>query len=96
MPDIYTNAYVTVFASSASSCHDGFLATRCEICDDIVLRYQGNGVDGPIRILPPNKEEDDPIYRGAWTLQEREVSPRFLNLGSQGIIAKLKDCFIRD
>jgi hypothetical protein len=95
MPEIYTNAYITISASSASSCHEGFLATRCldrrsfkynsRPWNDFVPRYQENGVVGLVHVFSSFQEDHEPADRRAWTFQERELSPRYLEFGSHQV-----------
>ena len=84
MPQIYRNAKVTICASSANSCHDGFLHTRadyseCRIPLELPGGKQGNlYLDSHTWWSPPVKE---PLGARAWALQERLLSPRILEYG---------------
>jgi hypothetical protein len=95
MPEIYANAYVTISASGANSCHDGFLAARSIDRrntggyhklheDDIILNYERHGVLGSAYFAASGTSVTvrEPIEARAWTLQERELSPRILDYGS--------------
>lgn len=89
MAQIYKDAYVTISASSASSCTAGFLETRTpEIIPERFLfpfkcpdRTMGNV------ILETQKSRDHwpilPIDTRGWTTQERLLSPRVLLYGDR-------------
>ncbi|KAF2747212.1 HET-domain-containing protein [Sporormia fimetaria CBS 119925] len=89
MPKIYTNAHVTISASSASTCYEGFLQPRhaspSASCDDITLAYElSPDVLGTVHLFEDETVlVKDPISKRAWTLQERRLSPRFLDFSSQ-------------
>ncbi|KAH7385786.1 heterokaryon incompatibility protein-domain-containing protein [Pyrenochaeta sp. MPI-SDFR-AT-0127] len=89
MPQIYKNAYVTISASSASTCYEGFLQKRqpspSADCGDVVLRYEApKGIMGDVYLFEDQSGSVlDPISKRAWTLQERRISPRFLDFSSQ-------------
>lgn len=90
MAGIYKNAYLTISASSAVSCMDGFLQTRTpnpiperfifpfrcpdDTMGNVILEKQQN-VYGP----------GPPISKRGWTFQERLLSPRLLMYGDQGL-----------
>lgn len=88
MPFIYSNALLTISASSAKTCHEGFLQSRTYLpgtgCEDFGLRckYPG-GTIGTLQFseAAPHKSEEDPVNSRAWTLQERALSPRILDYG---------------
>lgn len=87
MPEIYKNAWVTISASSASTCFEGFLEQRRPSadtqCEDVALRYQcSNGTIGNIYMFQHESNTVDPIDKRAWTFQERRISPRFLDFAS--------------
>ncbi|ORY09167.1 heterokaryon incompatibility protein-domain-containing protein, partial [Clohesyomyces aquaticus] len=89
MPEIYKNAYVTISASSASTCYEGFLMSRNLAaiiqCPDLSLQYEcAPGSVGNISLFQEvNTIEEDPIHKRAWTLQEKRISPRFLDFSTQ-------------
>src|SRR5437762_12930756 len=95
MADIYRNAYVTICAASARSCHDGFLrgAGECKLHPGSGL-LRGlfkvpyrcpNSAVGTIylRELRSHSASVEFTSRRAWTLQEHLLSPRVLSYGSQ-------------
>lgn len=96
MPEIYKNAFVTISASSASSCYEGFLDIRSPPtdieCEDITLQYKfPDGAIGNIYLSQSqNSTQQDPINARAWTLQESLISPRLLEYGSQQLRWKCK------
>lgn len=89
MPEIYKNAHITISASSASTCYEGFLQRRQPLpsadCEDIVLEYETRkGITGNVYLFEDqSRTTADPISKRAWTLQERRISPRFLDFSSQ-------------
>jgi hypothetical protein len=86
MGDVYGNAYLTISAASASSCHDGFLETREEqrcivtlpfCCEDENIGKASMWIR--IHHEPRSvSRNDEPLDRRAWTLQERFMSHRLL------------------
>lgn len=89
MADIFSGAYVTISAASATSCHQGFLQDR----KPSALRQHVIGVpylcpDGQegrvyfYRREHHNPHAEEPINTRAWTLQEYLLSPRLLVYGS--------------
>ena len=85
MPEIYKNAYVTISASSASNCREGFLSPRYPSTEDLTLQYEcPDGQIGNIYMFEERiGNKDDPIRTRAWCLQERILSPRLLDFSSQ-------------
>ena len=89
MPEIYKKAHVTISASSANTCYDGFLQKRQlppnAECEDVILQYDApTGVVGNVYLFEDQSRTiADPISKRAWTLQERRISPRFLDFSSQ-------------
>jgi hypothetical protein len=95
MANVYKNAYVTICAARARSCHDGFLRVSGE-CKS----HPGSGLlkdlfkipyrcpDSTVGTIYMHEEQQyrssaEYISRRAWTLQERLLSPRFLSYGSR-------------
>ncbi|KAE9366929.1 HET-domain-containing protein [Stipitochalara longipes BDJ] len=88
MCDIYSNAYLTIAATSASDDSQGFLRHRPSkaVCIDLIYPDQET-----IRFfLQPEKASngyysdscDGPLHLRAWTLQERLLSRRVLGFAS--------------
>ncbi|KAF2111205.1 heterokaryon incompatibility protein-domain-containing protein [Lophiotrema nucula] len=88
MPNIYKNAFVTISASSATTCFEGFLDTRrpaaSALCEDVVLRYRSKDVkEGNVYLFENTAgASSGPIDKRAWTLQEWKLSPRLLNFAT--------------
>lgn len=92
MPRIYGNAYVTICAASAKSCHEGFLHDRANrFIMELEMRYAcPDGSIGNIRLSQNEPEEqildrefDDAIDARGWAFQERILSPRLLEYGTK-------------
>ncbi|RYP76955.1 hypothetical protein DL770_007129 [Monosporascus sp. CRB-9-2] len=85
MAQIYNNAYVTISASTATSCHDGFLEPRRLKYKPIRLPAKcPNGKAGSVLLMHDISElrdEPDPIHTRGWTLQEHLLAPRLLMFG---------------
>jgi len=94
MPQIYSNATVTLSAAAAQHCDEGFLKLR----QDIALRYSNrsprlpfrcpDGTQGTMYLVPiafdwQNSPSKETIYERGWTHQERILSPRLLTYGSR-------------
>ena len=94
MPQIYSNATVTLSAAAAQHCDEGFLRPR----QDIAPRYSNrspllpfrcpDGTQGTMYLVPiafdwQNDPSGETIYERGWTHQERILSPRLLTYGSR-------------
>jgi hypothetical protein len=88
---IYSNAHLTISASSITSCHDGIPFTRTEPTTPctFTLQYPPNHlVHFSISPTPPTWEtflEKSPLSKRGWTFQERELSPRILHFSPDQI-----------
>jgi hypothetical protein len=85
MADIYRNAYITIQATNAKSCRDGFLQIRKQRTDAIRLpceyadnRFSDIVVSPAVDIVMPRPGLQEPINDRAWTLQEGLLSSRVL------------------
>ncbi|EXJ65982.1 uncharacterized protein A1O5_10959 [Cladophialophora psammophila CBS 110553] len=89
LPQIFENAYVTISAAGSRSCDEGFLprigsrassllAPRLTMIDlmnnpeQLFVRPSGREFD----------QDNQPIHKRAWTLQEHALSPRTLIFGT--------------
>ncbi|TGJ86338.1 hypothetical protein E0Z10_g2426 [Xylaria hypoxylon] len=82
MTDIYNFSYVTISASTASTCRDGFLQTRKLEKTPIRLRavFSRNKKGSVLPVRDP--ASDEPIHKRGWTMQEHLLAPRLLMFGS--------------
>lgn len=90
IPSIFTNSHVTICAASAVSCTSGFLNRSPDDFEPFELPFRCPGSTGKAGALifqwaPFDYYGFDPIYRRAWTLEERILSPRVLCYTSSGI-----------
>ncbi|KAH8747849.1 heterokaryon incompatibility protein-domain-containing protein [Hyaloscypha finlandica] len=84
MPLIYKNAHLTLCASTARSCSEGFLHPRPDYSDCQLRVCKPNGEIGTILMdqipwISPLVTE--PLGTRAWAFQERLLSPRLLEYG---------------
>lgn len=85
MGGIYENAEVTISASRASTCHDGFLQPRNEPGEgSFVIPFRcRDGQRGTVMLWHDRSEQwDEPIDRRGWTLQESLISSCMLEFGT--------------
>jgi hypothetical protein len=97
MSTVYAQSLVTIIASSAKSCSDGFLETRREKSIPVgQVRIQNKATEIRARVLydwghhrggPQSHETSrqrwmDPVDTRGWTLQERLLSGRYINFTS--------------
>jgi hypothetical protein len=88
MHKIYACAQVTIAASKASKCSEGFLAPRSNIPQfRISIRYRSgkNTAErlGSVILMPSADRSVEPIVTRGWTLQESLLSRRILSYGSR-------------
>ncbi|KAF2436077.1 hypothetical protein EJ08DRAFT_568531, partial [Tothia fuscella] len=86
MPEVYKRAHVTIAASVAASCREGFLSTRlagARSRDLLKLRHRSrDGAMGSQFVLHDEGKKivgSGPLEKRAWALQERLLSQRFLS-----------------
>ncbi len=84
MPEVYELAWVTISASSAWGCSDGFLTDRTTIDKyTCAVQYRcRNGRLGSVLLVPQDSPRADPLDSRAWALQERLLSPRLIEFAS--------------
>ena len=92
MAHIFQNATVTISASRAKTCIEGFLGRRI---DDVyttgdfmeMQMVAGKEILGPVMLSPKRcqlgQNFQEPIYHRGWTMQEQVLSPRILEFGTQ-------------
>jgi hypothetical protein len=94
MAGIYQNSLLTIAATSASTCTEGFISYRDPpICDVIIENLPWACQDGnrgriSLHLQSYSRVDQEPLNRRAWTLQERLLSPRVLPFGSQELVWK--------
>jgi hypothetical protein len=87
MDRIYSHAYITISASSASSVTEGFLDHRQmpQSMTPISMRYlTRSGVESNLLVCaePTPRDIEDPINTRGWTFQERVLSPRLIDFST--------------
>lgn len=91
MADVYTDAYVTISASSAPSDGDGFLQKRPSPYVPLALT-RPNGEITMVQLLPEinfpklpvwSTSDKEPLNSRAWTFQERYLSRRKLTFSKE-------------
>lgn len=83
MPDIYSQATVTISASRANSAYDGFLQRRIPPAGSFTLPYRNpSGGVGSVTLISEGIHPLEPLDKRAWVLQERLLSPRVLDFGT--------------
>jgi hypothetical protein len=87
MPAVYSQAAVTILASRAESVRDGFLHMRNTYDTSIFeVPYMGGEDRMASVVLVPElarpRNSKEPLAFRAWALQEKLLSPRILDYGS--------------
>ncbi|KAH6653240.1 heterokaryon incompatibility protein-domain-containing protein, partial [Truncatella angustata] len=82
MTDIYNLSHVTISASTAATCQDGFLQQRKLEKQPIKLRAKFSHVRKGNVLLMVDSQGDEPIHKRGWTMQEHLLAPRLLSFGS--------------
>ncbi|KAF2996333.1 hypothetical protein E8E14_003560 [Neopestalotiopsis sp. 37M] len=82
MTEVYNCAYVTISASTAVTCRDGFLQQRILEQQPIQLRarFSRSKIGSVLLMVDPYTNE--PIHTRGWTMQEHLLAPRLLSFGS--------------
>ena len=88
MGEVYSHAVVTIQATAAVDCQDGFLKRRTvSSLPPVELRYvslRGKLGSVSVRSWPlAGMEETEPLHRRGWTLQEALLSPRILSYAAR-------------
>ncbi|KAM0421209.1 hypothetical protein ACHAPT_010929 [Fusarium lateritium] len=83
MPEIYQGALVTISASCASACTEGFLHDRSPYAPSVAfpLRYADNY--DIAQVISIDGFQKEPIDTRPWTFQEQVLSERVLEYGTQ-------------
>ncbi|KAH8797359.1 heterokaryon incompatibility protein-domain-containing protein [Xylogone sp. PMI_703] len=88
MGDIYSLAQITIAASNARGCGQGFLTTgRIDVFYNVNYSHKGEssfpvkfaGIGGCSLMLKP---ENEPLHTCGWTMQETTLSPRVVFFSS--------------
>lgn len=82
MTGVYNRSYVTISASTASTCHHGFLQIRKLEKTPIRLRAEYSRHKKGSVLLVTDPASDEPIHKRGWTMQEHLLAPRLLMFGS--------------
>ncbi|KAM0281356.1 hypothetical protein ACHAO9_010727 [Fusarium lateritium] len=87
MDRIYSHAYITISASSASRATEGFLDNRQvqQSMTPISSRYlTRSGVESNLLVCaePTPRDVEDPVNSRGWTFQERVLSPRLVDFST--------------
>jgi len=92
MASIYQNAFVTIAATNASRCVDGFLSKRRRLSyETFVGDLPWSCLDGRLGKVSlhrqfSRKPREEPLDGRAWALQEFLLSPRVLSFSSQQLV----------
>ena len=91
MSEYYENGYVSICASVASSCSEGFLGARTNnpyLYGPFELPYRGPGNHlGSIKLVRYHKysRSKEPVTARAWIMQESILAPRLLSYSYQSM-----------
>ncbi|CAN9438860.1 unnamed protein product [Alternaria alternata] len=83
MHEIFARAQVTIAASKASRCTEGFLAPRFNVPQFYVAIETHDVRLSRVILIPSSKRLVEPLVTRAWTLQEILLSKRILSYGSR-------------
>lgn len=82
MQSVYSQATITIAASRSNGVGEGFLADRNSTFFVELLSKEPDCAPGTAVIVPTCKMALEPLNTRGWALQERLLSPRFLEYGS--------------
>ncbi|RTE82267.1 hypothetical protein BHE90_003206 [Fusarium euwallaceae] len=83
MPEIYQGALVTISASCASACTEGFLHDRSPYLPGVALPLKYHEDFCIAQVISIDGFKAEPIDMRAWTFQEQVLSERVLEYGTQ-------------
>ncbi|KAB2107212.1 hypothetical protein AG0111_0g3699 [Alternaria gaisen] len=84
MASIYSNADLVLAGAAGKSANEGFLRKERSSCEGTVsLDIRGSATSFVYKVVPNFHEDiDEPLYKRAWTFQERLCARRFLAYGN--------------
>ncbi|KAF2107944.1 heterokaryon incompatibility protein-domain-containing protein, partial [Lophiotrema nucula] len=92
MADVYSNSYLTIAATRASHCDEGFLHLR-RVKDRESIRFEDDEGTFELYFIKERKvrgkarnQQNEPLQRRGWTFQERLLASRILHFASQQTI----------
>lgn len=90
MHSVYGQSYINFAAASARNCHEGFFRHRqVSSLPPSTVETRWKGQQQTCKVIRNDfwtaELLNEPLYRRAWVLQERMLSPRTLNFGSRQI-----------
>ncbi|KAL6918218.1 hypothetical protein FSST1_009713 [Fusarium sambucinum] len=103
MCDVYGNAYLTIAASRAENCSEGFLGPR-EGPEYRYIPFYRDGMHDNIAICPMSVRrishlinimdlDGEPLSKRAWALQERYLSPRTVHFANDQMYFECRSGF---
>jgi hypothetical protein len=84
---VYSQATVTIAASTSSTAQEGFLQNRVvtehpKLVFELPFRCPNGDIGSVILFVPIRDEEIEPLDRRAWALQVRLLAPKILEFGT--------------
>ncbi|RSL50067.1 hypothetical protein CEP54_012109 [Fusarium duplospermum] len=83
MPEIYQGALITISASCASACTEGFLHNRSPYLPGVAFPLKHHDGFCIAQVISIDGFQVEPIDTRAWTFQEQVLSERVLEYGTQ-------------
>ncbi|KAJ3455168.1 hypothetical protein MRS44_013768 [Fusarium solani] len=83
MPEIYQGALVTISASCALACTEGFLHDRSPYLPGVAFPLKNQDNYDIAQVISIDGFKEEPIDARAWTFQEQVLSKRVLEYGTQ-------------